>query len=116
MTDPSPESTPRSLLVPTVVATVLLETATCVLRFGLHLQSGRDTAFLLKRLTGGIRIHHGYIGLLLIAAAAWMPPKHRNRTFWLLVLGQALLYSDLIHHFVVLWLVTGSPQFDLLYP
>jgi hypothetical protein len=26
-----------------------------------------------------------------------------------------LLASDLVHHFVVLWLLTGSPQFDLFY-
>ena len=37
----------------------------------------------------------------------------RNAT---LLLGAALFLSDMVHHFLVLWPVTGSPQFDLVYP
>lgn len=32
------------------------------------------------------------------------------------VVGVGLLSSDLIHHFLVLWPMTGSPDFDLVYP
>jgi hypothetical protein len=34
----------------------------------------------------------------------------------LLVAGAALALSDLVHHFVVLWLVVGDPEFHLVYP
>jgi hypothetical protein len=33
-----------------------------------------------------------------------------------LVLGIALLASDLIHHFAILWPLTGTPEFHLKYP
>lgn len=96
--------------------TIGIEAITAFMRFGLKIQSTRDTASILSALTGGIRIHHGYIGLLLAVAAllAWRrwPPVAR----WMLLVGVALVASDLIHHFVVLRLVVGDPQFDLVYP
>jgi len=33
----------------------------------------------------------------------------------LLMIGLALVLSDHIHHFIVLWYFVGSPQFDLFY-
>jgi hypothetical protein len=27
-----------------------------------------------------------------------------------------LIFSDLAHHFIVLWPITGSPEFDIIYP
>jgi hypothetical protein len=35
---------------------------------------------------------------------------------WLWILAFSLIASDLIHHFLVLWPLTGSPHFDLTYP
>ena len=111
-------STPgaTSLLKPILRLTVLFELFTCVLRFGLQLESTRDTASTIGHLTCGFRIHHSYIGALLIlwSGAIWIRrPRPAGR---LMVIGSALFFSDVIHHFLVLWLLTGSPQFDLVYP
>ncbi len=67
-------------------------------------------------LTFGYRIHHGYIGLLLIPLGIALD-EGRYRVGWLcFVIGVALFLSDAIHHFLVLWPLTGSPQFDFVYP
>jgi hypothetical protein len=42
--------------------------------------------------------------------------KENELTAILLALGIALLISDAIHHFVVLKIITGSPEFYLTYP
>jgi hypothetical protein len=66
--------------------------------------------------TFGIRVHHGYAGVMLAGIALWplgSQPGLRNA---LLILSVALFASDILHHFAVLWLLTGSPEFDLFYP
>ena len=98
------------------VLTVLFEGITVFNRFGLGLEAARETASTIGRLTGGIRIHHGYIGLALIALAVAVWRKRPALSGWTLAVGIALVGSDLIHHFVVLRLVVGSSEFDLLYP
>ncbi len=32
------------------------------------------------------------------------------------IVGPNGVASDIIHHFAVLWLIEGSPEFDLFYP
>jgi hypothetical protein len=91
---------------------LVVEAATCLFRFGLDLQSTRDTA-LIARLTFGLRIHHGYVGLLLVLLSLLQPGLWRNVA---LMVGLSFIVSDFIHHFLVLWPITGSPQFDLTYP
>jgi len=99
--------------------TVLIEGVTCILRFGFRLESTKHTASTIGRLTFGLRIHHGYVGLL-VAVAALVAMKCRPEwSAWAriaLAVGIALVASDAIHHFLVLWPVTGSPHFDLVYP
>ncbi len=103
-----------SLWKPTLALAALFEAVTAFLRFGLGLEATRDTAATIGRLTLGIRVHHGMVGLaLLLVSATVKDETWKNR---LIVLGGALAISDLVHHFVVLWAATGSPQFDLLYP
>lgn len=96
------------------ILTLLFEAMTAALRFGFGLQATQSTAFI-GNLTFGIRIHHGYLGiiLLLFSLIPALPIYFRNI---LLILGSSLLLSDLIHHFIVLWLITGDPQFHLTYP
>ena len=94
---------------------VFFEILTCVLRFGFALESTRDTASTIGRLTLGIRIHHSYIGIACIAVAFWLEQRFPRSSFHLLAIGLGLFISDMIHHFVVLWIITGNPQFDLLY-
>jgi hypothetical protein len=92
---------------------VAIEAITVALRFGLDLQSTRDTGAL-AAYTLGIRIHHGYLGLLLAPVAlCFRKPTTRN---FLLVPALGLTLSDLFHHFLVLWPLTGSPQFHWVYP
>jgi len=93
--------------------TAAFEAVTCLFRWGLGLQSTRDTAFLAP-FTLRLRIHHGYIGAVAAAAIPLLPPG--VETAWLLRIGLALLVSDLIHHFIVLKATTGDPQFHLTYP
>jgi hypothetical protein len=94
--------------------TFLFEGITCLFRFGLEMESTRDTGFL-RRLTFGLRIHHGYLGVVIVGGAFLLPNDWRMRK-WCLRVGVALAASDLTHHFLVLWPITGDPHFDLAYP
>mmetsp|Transcript_17682 Transcript_17682/g.33533 ORF Transcript_17682/g.33533 Transcript_17682/m.33533 type:complete len:193 (-) Transcript_17682:8-586(-) len=108
----------------TIMFTALFEGVTCFMRFGLGLQSTRDTSSLAKY-TGGLRIHHGYLGIVL-ATVSYLWCQDRSTTgsssssnhihLWMFPVGCALIISDLIHHFIVLYATTGDPQFDLVYP
>jgi hypothetical protein len=92
---------------------VAIEALTVALRFGLDLQSTRDTGAI-AAYTFGLRIHHGYLGVLLAPIAlCFRRPAIRNL---LLVPAIGLFLSDMFHHFLVLWPLTGSPQFHLVYP
>ncbi|MCR4315683.1 MAG: hypothetical protein NUW37_04955 [Planctomycetes bacterium] len=96
-----------------LLATISFELVTCVLRFGMHLESQHDTSFL-SHYTFGLRIHHGYIGALIVIVA-WVALKCRGMKNIGFVFGSALLFSDLVHHFGVLWYFAGSPEFHLTY-
>jgi len=103
----------RADLLWCVGLTLLFEVVSIFFRFGLGLQATRDTRPL-GTYTFGLRIHHGYMGVLLVFAA----PGLRRWPFlqrWVLRVGFALIFSDLVHHFLVLWPITGSPQFDVTY-
>jgi hypothetical protein len=102
----------RRIAVLTLIATLLIEAITCLLRFGLRLQSTRDTASM-ARFTFGLRIHHGYLGVCFVVAGLFLRASRWKDV--LVIVGGALALSDLIHHFLVLWPITGSPQFDWLY-
>jgi hypothetical protein len=107
--------TARRTILWSALLAILVEMVTLLFRFGFGLQATRDTASSVGMLTGGVRIHHGYFGvvLILVAATLWRGKGHAAR--WMLVLGIALLASDLIHHFAVLWPLTGTPEFNLTY-
>lgn len=90
-----------------------VEVITCVARFGLGLESTRDTSFL-SRLTFGLRLHHGYLGALLLIVAIFVRDPLWRRL--LIVVGGGLVVSDLVHHFLILWPIVGSPEFHLRYP
>lgn len=88
------------------------ELFTVILRFGFKLQSTRDTQ-LLAELTFGYRIHHGYLGVAMLLVSFVL--SHSALRNLMIIIGLGLLISDAIHHLVVLWLITGSPEFDLRY-
>lgn len=97
----------------TLALTVFIEALTAAGRFLGGFQACRDTAFV-AAITGGIRIHHCYVGAALLALAAALAPSPGRRA--LLCVGSALVLSDLAHHFFVLWPATGHPEFHLVYP
>lgn len=88
------------------------ELLTVILRFGFKLQSTRDTQFL-SELTFGYRIHHGYAGVALLLITLVL--SHSALRNLQIIIGLGLVISDAIHHLVVLWSITGSPEFDLRY-
>lgn len=89
----------QKVLAWSLIVAALIELVTVVFRFGLHREANRDARWL-SRVTHGYRVHHGYVGVLFI----------------LLGLGTGLLLSDLLHHFVVLWLLTRKHELSLRYP
>ena len=107
------EASPLVLTLMGIVLTVGIEAVTIALRFGLDMQATRDTG-LIGRFTFGLRIHHGYLGVILLLIVLFVHDRILQRMF--LILGSSLVASDLIHHFLVLWPLTGSPEFDLRYP
>ncbi|MFO8006420.1 MAG: hypothetical protein R6V05_01650 [Candidatus Brocadiia bacterium] len=104
----------RHPVITAMALTLLVEGITCLFRFGCGLQSTRDTAWL-ARFTFGLRIHHGYIGALLALPAMALQRKFGLWVRLVLAGGVALALSDAIHHFLVLWPVTGASEFDLIY-
>lgn len=105
----------RRDLVVFVVLTCVIEFVCLFLRFGYDLSSTTATASTIGVLTMGLRIHHGYVGAVMIVLT-WLVRWPRQVTQWLQIVGLALFVSDMLHHFCVLWPLTGSPQFDLVYP
>lgn len=93
--------------------TLFFESVTSFLRFGLGKESTKDTSSI-SRFTFGLRIHHGYIGLVMATLLARRMPLGSPRRIWCIRIGIALVASDLIHHFLVLWPITGNPHFDLV--
>ncbi len=107
--------TTRQIAIDAIILTFLFELLTVILRFGFSLESSRHTASTVGVLTMGLRIHHGYIGIAMIIAV-WFFKSKPIVFAWILIMGIALFASDMIHHFMVLWPATGSPQFHLVYP
>jgi len=52
-----------------------------------------------------IRIHHGYIGVIIILATF----IYSNKILY--ILGISLLISDIMHHLIFLPLLTGKTEF-----
>ena len=99
--------------------TIAFEAVTILFRFGFKVQATRDTGKYVARWTRGLRIHHGYWGvplLLLGIIGLGLSVGPGLAAAWLTIIGLALIKSDLMHHFLVLWPITGSHDFDLVYP
>lgn len=96
--------------------TLLFESLTAFARFGLGLRSNEATRSYVAVFTGGLRVHHGYLGALLLGVAFLALRERPRAREGLMILGAALLLSDLVHHFLVLWPLTGDPSLDVFYP
>lgn len=95
-----------------LIGALVFEGFTCLFRFGFGLAATQSTSWM-AAFTFGFRIHHGYVGLvlLLLALAIGSPGLRRA----LIIAGVALTVSDLVHHLLVLWPITGSPEFHIRY-
>ena len=107
--------TGKQIAVWSFMLTAVIELVTVILRFGFKMESTRDTASTIGIITHGIRIHHGYIGVIVLTIALLCFKAQPVLSRWILVAGTALICSDLIHHFLVLWSIVGSPEFDIVY-
>ncbi|MBU2576260.1 MAG: hypothetical protein KKF50_00905 [Nanoarchaeota archaeon] len=56
-----------------------------------------------------IHFHHGFVGLIVVGLAIYLGSSFGVNLGWGLVL------SDAIHHFIVLWLIIGDPEFHIIY-
>jgi len=104
-----------SILKNALALTAVFEAVTILFRFGLKLESTRDTGFL-KYITFGFRIHHGYIGVIVVLLLLLNNNFFGQYSSYAMAIAIALIASDLIHHFLVLWPITGSPVFHIRYP
>ncbi len=95
-----------------LLLSIIIEIITILFRFGLGLESNNNTSFLSK-FTFGYRIHHGYIGLLFILTSPIFSSGFWKNIF--LIAGSGLFISDIAHHFIVLWIIKGSPEFYIKY-
>ena len=84
-----------------IIVTIILETITILGR----LFFGSMRVFHKKNKLP-VRIHHGYIGLLLIIIYYSITPYPM-----LLLIGGSLFFSDLIHHFAVLPIWVKTTEF-----
>ncbi|MFH0951969.1 MAG: hypothetical protein V1838_02135 [Patescibacteria group bacterium] len=91
---------------------VFFEMVTSLFRFAFYhlvIRFHRTVAIL----TGGYHVHHAFIGIIfLIIGLIIADPGVKNIAIFI---GVGLLVSDLLHHFVVLWIVTGQHEFQLRY-
>ena len=103
----------RSFILAVVVSIVFIEIITCIGRFGFDI-SMKEKEGTITKLTFGVRIHHGYVGAFCLISAFVVTRFKPTRGFitnLLYIGGWALLISDIIHHFIVLYLMVGKTEF-----
>jgi hypothetical protein len=97
-----------------LIAALIFELATIILRFGFKLTSPTHTRPLSK-ITKGYRVHHGYPGAAMFLAIPIFPEPTIISS--LIIISAIMLFvSDLIHHAIILPIFTGHHEFDLKYP
>ncbi len=104
----------NKLLLWLFILTVAIEAVSILLRFGFNLQAEEITSFV-SYFTYGLRLHHGYFGAIILIVPYFLLKTTYIRNL-LIIAGGALLLSDLVYHFLVVWPVTGSPEFYFIYP
>ncbi len=107
--------TNKQTVLLSVIGSVAGEILTAFLRFVVGIQSTRDFASTIGVITFGIRVHHSYLGVVILVTGIIMLKKKPALARWMLVVGISLIVSDLLHHFAVLWPIVGRPEFDLVY-
>lgn len=83
-----------------IILTIILEVMTIICRIIFGSRKKR-----LEKKKYKIRIHHGYVGILLCVIYLF----YQNPL--LLILGSSLTFSDAIHHFIILPIWVGKTEF-----
>jgi hypothetical protein len=85
------------VLIEIVILTIIIEVVTCIGRFSFKMRA-RDWKW-------PVRIHHGYVGIVLLIAYFFL------QSGWLAIIGASLVFSDALHHFVILPITVGATEF-----
>ena len=98
-------------LISLLILTLIIELITIFFRFVLKTSSKKNIHKILLRfnLKYFIHFHHGFLGIFLLIISLFVTSPY------LLIFSLALILSDAIHHLLVLWPITGNPEFHLIY-
>ena len=97
-----------------LAAAIIFEFITILLRFRFNFTSPTHTRSLAK-LTNGFRIHHGYPGVVLLAAVP-VVPNPTILSSLVIIVALMLFVSDAIHHAIILPIFAGHHEFHIKYP
>lgn len=94
-----------------IISTIIIEIITLFGRFVFKKSSKENYFKILKKLNARyfIHFHHGFFGVIILLVSYFYG------FVFLFNLGIGFILSDLVHHFVILWSITGSPEFHLIY-
>lgn len=79
---------------------IVFEFITLALRLAMHMKSG-----MIQKNFHCPRVHHSYVGAVLVAVSIWIIFKNPDYNSWLFLIGLALIISDLLHHLLFLYLI-----------
>ncbi|OGJ20253.1 hypothetical protein A3K73_08270 [Candidatus Pacearchaeota archaeon RBG_13_36_9] len=99
------------LLKVVVYTALLIELATIFMRFVFKVSSKEIYIKIMRKfkLKRFYHFHHLFLGMI-IALFFYF---YRHETLFNVGLG--IISSDLLHHFAVLWLIMGNPEFHIVY-
>lgn len=83
-----------------IILSVVFEFITLASRLIMHMRSNR-----IQKHLHFPRVHHSYLGVVLVLISVWFGFKEPSYNYWLLVIGLALIISDLLHHILFLYLL-----------
>jgi hypothetical protein len=102
-----------SLVYDIFILTVIFEVITLIGRFGFGVRANESPS-IVQKLTIGYRVHHSYLGILLFPVG-YFSQSVTDSSYLLMAMACALVLSDTIHHFLVLWPYTGDHEFTARY-
>src|SRR5262245_35113562 len=105
----------RQVLIGSLLSTLGFLALLLLFRFGFASDSEVTPDAGLGWLTGGVRLHPAYLGIVLLALALLLRSRRAVMVPWLVVFGAGLVLSDLIFHLLVLWPIFGDPELSLVY-
>ncbi len=90
---------------------LIIETITIIGRFGLKIKSKEIYKKILKKyeIKKLIHVHHLFLGIIAALLGYFISNS------FVLNIGLGVALSDVIHHFLVLSLFTGTPEFHVFY-